>query len=208
MSGTERGSDHCAECGFDWRLDEADRAAASIRAGVTEMAVTLNDCPDARRRRIPAQWSPLEYGCHVRDVLLVQRERIRLARRSDTPALVTMGRDERAEHDGYADQDLAEVAWEPVMAVRLPANVLDRLGDDRNKSVLYNYPDRTERDRRWVALHTVHEVRHHQLDGVTSPVSTELAGCAPRGMADWGSHSRDGTMAECLLCAVCPWSRI
>ncbi len=156
--------DHCAECGFDYRLDEAVGAAASIRAGIAEMAATIDDCRDARRRRIPALWSPLEYGCHVRDVLLVQRERILLARRSDTPALVTMGRDERAEHDGYAGQNPAEVAGELTMAARLLANVLDRLGGDWNRSVLYNYPDRTERDLRWVAVHTVHEVRHHLLD--------------------------------------------
>ncbi|WP_237755055.1 DinB family protein [Nocardia nova] len=163
MSGTP-GMDHCAECGFDYRLDEADRAAASIRAGAAELAAALGDCPDASDRRAPELWSPLEYGCHVRDVLLVQRERVLLARRSDTPALMTMGRDERAAHDGYADQDPAEVAAELVMAARLLATVLDRLGDDWNRSVLYNYPDRTERDLRWVAVHTVHEVRHHLLD--------------------------------------------
>ncbi|MEV5648196.1 DinB family protein [Nocardia sp. NPDC052254] len=164
MSGNESAENHCAECGFDYRTEEAHRAAAAIRAGVTEMAATLDDCPDARRRRTPELWSPLEYGCHVRDVLLVQRERVLLARRSDTPALVTMGRDERGEHDGYADQDPAEVAGELIAAARLLANVLDRLGDDWHRSVLYNYPDTTERDLRWVAVHTVHEVRHHLLD--------------------------------------------
>ncbi|WP_036506878.1 DinB family protein [Nocardia aobensis] len=157
--------DRCAECGYEYRPDEAPRAATAILAGVTELAATLNDCPDARRRRLPELWSPLEYGCHVRDVLLVQRERVLLARRTDRPALVTMGRDERADHDGYAEQDPVDVAQELLVSARLLANVLDRLdADDWNRRVLYNYPDRVERELRWVAVHTVHEVRHHLLD--------------------------------------------
>ncbi|MBF5001669.1 DinB family protein [Nocardia sp. BSTN01] len=157
--------DRCAECGYQYRPDEAPRAATTILAGVAELAATLNDCPDARRRRLPELWSPLEYGCHVRDVLLVQRERVLLARRTDRPALVTMGRDERADHDGYAEQGPADVAQELLVSARLLANVLDRLdAHDWNRRVLYNYPDRVERELRWVAVHTIHEVRHHLLD--------------------------------------------
>ncbi|WP_084512524.1 DinB family protein [Nocardia mikamii] len=157
--------DRCAECGYEYRPDEAPQAATAILDGVTELAATLNDCPDARRRRLPEVWSPLEYGCHVRDVLLVQRERVLLARRTDRPALLTMGRDERADHDGYTEQDPADVAQELLVSARLLANVLDRLdADDWNRRVLYNYPDRVERELRWVAAHTVHEVRHHLLD--------------------------------------------
>ena len=52
----------------------------------------------------------LEYGCHLKDVLLVQRERVLTARRVDRPSFHPIGRDERAEHDGYADQDPADVA--------------------------------------------------------------------------------------------------
>ena len=33
-----------------------------------------------------------------------------------------------------------------------------------NASVTYNYPQRLERSLRWVALHTLHEVRHHVAD--------------------------------------------
>jgi hypothetical protein len=33
-----------------------------------------------------------------------------------------------------------------------------------DRSVMYGYPHRTERSLRWVAVHTLHEVRHHLLD--------------------------------------------
>ncbi|WP_227979205.1 DinB family protein [Nocardia spumae] len=155
----------CGECGFEYRPAAAPAAAAAITSGIADFAATLTGARDPRRRRTAQQWSPLEYGCHVRDVLLVQRERILLARRTTRPAVLTMGRDERADHDGYADQDPAAVARELTMSARLLANVLDRLtAEDWSRTVVYNYPEQTERDLRWVAVHTVHEVRHHLLD--------------------------------------------
>jgi hypothetical protein len=77
-----------------------------------------------------------------------------------------MGRDERVEHDGYADQDPARVARQLTEAAHLFANDLSRLGvDDWDlRTVMYNYPTRLERTLRWVAMHTMHEVRHHLLD--------------------------------------------
>ncbi|WSF99267.1 DinB family protein [Nocardia vinacea] len=118
-----------------------------------------------RQRTAPDVWSPLEYACHVRDVLLAQRERVLLARRVDTPALEPMGRDERVEHDGYNEQQPADVARQLDDAALLFANVLDRLTRaDWDRSIIYNFPQRQERPLRWLALHTLHELRHHLLD--------------------------------------------
>lgn len=36
--------------------------------------------------------------------------------------------------------------------------------DDWERVLLYNYPALTERSLRWVAVHSLHEVRHHLLD--------------------------------------------
>ena len=76
-----------------------------------------------------------------------------------------MGRDERVEHDGYAEQDPAEVAQELTVAARLFANVLARLEEtDWERRLVYNWPEPAERSLHWVAAHTLHEVRHHSLD--------------------------------------------
>jgi hypothetical protein len=121
--------------------------------------------PTPQVRRSAGTWSPLEYGCHVRDVLLVQRERVLEARRTDTPSFSPMGRDERVGHDGYADQAPADVARQLGDAAALLANVLARLDPGEwDRTVVYWYPRRAERSLRWVAVHTVHEVRHHTLD--------------------------------------------
>jgi hypothetical protein len=156
----------CAECSFEYDLEKPAGVAPAIVAGVAEFAAMLGSDPaDLRRRRQPEVWSPLEYGCHLRDVFLVQRERVLAARRTDRPSFDPMGRDERVEHDGYAEQDPNDVARQLTDAARLFAHVLARLNTDEwDRTVMYNYPERLERPLRWVAVHTLHEVHHHLLD--------------------------------------------
>jgi hypothetical protein len=156
----------CAECGFVYRESEAAMAASAIVAGIAEVVTLLGDRDvDVRSRRKPGIWSPLEYGCHLRDVLLVQRERVLAGRRMDRPSCQPMGRDERVDHDGYADQRPADVARQLSDAAQLFSNVLNRLSSaDWDRDVIYNYPEPAVRSLRWVAVHTLHEVSHHLLD--------------------------------------------
>ena len=158
--------DHCDGCGFDYELDRAERSGAAIRAGAGELAELLErDDVDLRTRRRADQWSPLEYGCHVRDVLLVQRERVLMARCVDTPSFDPMNRDLRVELDGYAEQDPLDVARQLHDAALLFTNVLARFGSDEwERTVMYNYPAPWERSLRWVAVHTEHEIVHHLRD--------------------------------------------
>ncbi len=158
--------DCCEECGFGYALAKAPDVASSIITGVAEFAAVLSDSDaDVQTRRVRTQWSPLEYGCHLRDVLLVQRERVLAARRRDRPSFESMGRDERVDHDGYAEQDPGDVARQLSVAAQLFTNVLGRLSpDDWDRTMMYNYPRPSERSLRWVAVHTLHEVSHHLLD--------------------------------------------
>jgi hypothetical protein len=76
-----------------------------------------------------------------------------------------MGREERADYDGYDAQDPIDVARQLVDAARMFERVLARLGPNEwNRTIIYNYPTPSERSLRWVAVHTLHEVRHHALD--------------------------------------------
>ena len=158
--------EQCSECGFEYDLSLAATAAESISADLAELDPLLRRSDaDLRTRREPDTWSPLEYGCHLRDVLLASAKRVLAARRSDRPTFEPMGRDERVDHDGYAEQDPVDVARQLDDAQRLFANVLSRLSpEDWDRSVIYNYPARAERSLRWVAVHTLHEVGHHGLD--------------------------------------------
>ncbi len=159
--------ERCDECGYAYDLTAATRAGDDIRLGVAELARLLitTERSTLARRTAPELWSPLEYACHVRDVLITQRERVLLARRVDVPAAVPMGRDERVAHEGYAESNPTEVAEEVTIAARLLANVLRRLDSrDWELRIVYNWPQRTERTLRWVAANTLHDVRHHLLD--------------------------------------------
>ncbi|MCM6777610.1 DinB family protein [Nocardia sp. CDC159] len=134
-----------------------------------EYADLLGAEPAALRRRTrPEVWSPLEYACHMRDVLLVQRERLLAARRSERPVVGHMGRDERVEHDGYAQQHPDDVARQLRDAALLFGGALDRLAPgDWERTLYFPFPDPadpTERSLRWLAVHTLHELRHHLLD--------------------------------------------
>jgi hypothetical protein len=166
ISAMLRDMERCDECGFAYDEDAFPMAAERIRAGAAELGTALTSSgADVRSRREPGLWSPLEYACHVRDMLLVQRERLLAGRRLDRPECQPMGRDERVELDGYAEQDPTDVAQQLGDAAQLLANDLDRLSrSDWDRTVIYTYPYRAERSLRWLAVHTVHEVDHHLLD--------------------------------------------
>lgn len=163
--------EQCAECGFVYDPADVPRTSRRTREFAAEISGILSrggDGADLLSRRSPEVWSPLEYGCHMRDVLLVQRERVLSALRVPRFECVPMGRDERVEHDGYAEQEPADVARQLTDAAAMFGRVLDRL--DRldagawDREVLYPYPDPTPRTLGWVALHTAHEAQHHLGD--------------------------------------------
>ena len=158
--------ERCDECGFDYDALPRDRLVPALTAGAAETAATLRDTPAARlRRRQPPTWSPLEYGCHLRDVLDVQRGRILLAQREDLPAFVPMGRDERATADRYNEQDpstVADTIERNADALATTLTALDDAGWERKG--IYSYPTRRPRTMEWVVRNTLHELTHHLRD--------------------------------------------
>jgi DinB superfamily len=158
--------DHCAECAFTYDLTTAPAAAAAITVACAEAATLIvRHATSAPTRTAPDTWSALEYGCHLRDVLLVQRERVLLALRVEQPAPEPMGREERVVLDGYAEQFATDVARQLTDASALFVHVLDRLDDSQwDRTMIYNYPTPAPRSLRWVAVHTEHEARHHLAD--------------------------------------------
>lgn len=176
----------CEGCDFSYPLDDAPLAASAIVAGADRIARILTDGDaDLRSRRAVGTWSPLEYGCHVRDVLFAQRERVLLARWFEVPSLYPIGRDERVEFEGYAEQDPSDVSRQLRDGAALFANVLDRLPPAAwDRRVVYNYPVPRERSLRWVAAHTLHEIRHHLMDVESQLAVPDGSGRGPDGHED------------------------
>lgn len=172
----------CPACGFPfvevrgdpaalpdaWQYDEGGFGSAgeTIASASEQIAeVVRSHAEHLRLRSTPDRWSPLEYACHVRDVLLVQRERVLKALRGHGHEVLPMGRDERVVHDDYNAQQPANVALQVEQAALLFVDLLQRLSPSEwDLEVAYLFPEASSRSLRWVAVHTAHEVVHHLHD--------------------------------------------
>ncbi|RKN57498.1 DinB family protein [Micromonospora costi] len=128
-------------------------------------ATALGAASEPRRRPAEGVWSPLEYTCHVRDVLRVQGERLVLALSVTTPEFPPMGRDERAVAEAYNEQDPAVVLADLADAAEaLAARFAGLRPTDLDRTGVYPWPEPTARTMLWLGRHTVHEGEHHLLD--------------------------------------------
>ena len=148
-----------------WAGPRSCRGCASDARAFVDRFGRARSPPDSARGPAPDVWSPLEYACHVRDVLRVQRERVELAQREDEPTFAPMRRDERVVEDRYNEQDPAVVAAEILAA----ADALDRHARRPRRrgwqrTGIYNYPEPALRTVEWIAIHTAHELLHHRVD--------------------------------------------
>jgi hypothetical protein len=79
--------ERCPECGFDGSAYDPGRASADIRSFADAWDEVLRR-PDVRARPDDSTWSPLEYGCHVRDVFRVYDGRLNRMLTEDGPRYV------------------------------------------------------------------------------------------------------------------------
>jgi hypothetical protein len=156
----------CSECGFIYGATPRQDLAVGLRAAAAEFAVQLAaGGPALRIRRSPEQWSPLEYACHVHDVMLMPRDRVYVALVEDEPSFKPMYREERVAFDRYDTQNPSVVADQIAMAADLLSRAFDGLDDAQwTRPLIYGFPDPARRDVEWVAHHTLHEMVHHHVD--------------------------------------------
>jgi hypothetical protein len=157
----------CPECGFVYEELPEDEIAGRIRGFSERYRAALNDANAhlVSQRPDPQTWSALEYACHVRDVLLVQRDRAVLAEVETKPSFSRMYRDERVAICRYGSAPLEEVLAQLEMAAELCASVFqDHAPEVWTRELVYNFPDPSDRDLTWLGRHTVHEGEHHLQD--------------------------------------------
>jgi len=157
----------CHECGYVYEELPVERVPESLRAfGPSYREALASVGPEAASTRAETTvWSALEYVCHLRDVLLVQRERVVLAQVQERPTVVPMSREERVAICRYDSQPLEDVLAQLAMASDLCARVFEGLTPAGwARELVYNWPSNEVRDVRWVGRHTVHEGRHHLYD--------------------------------------------
>jgi hypothetical protein len=157
----------CEECGYGYdslarqqivdALPELAEPICSILTGTPATAL--------RAHSRPASWLVLEYGCHVRDGLRIQRERVLLAQVEDVPRFVSMRRDERAIEEKYNEQNPAAVATAISAGARDLADTLAGFDDAGWLRIgIYPWPESHVRTVEWIGRRTAHELAHHIFD--------------------------------------------
>jgi hypothetical protein len=112
----------CPECGYDAETIGRDELPGRIRAAAVTVSDELLGRPDVRERPAPSVWSPLEYGCHLRDVFRRFDRRLEQMLTEDDPRFENWDQDATAIELRYGEQDPAVVAPELARAA-------DRIAD-------------------------------------------------------------------------------
>lgn len=99
----------CPECGLDTSTLDVARAADTMEAIASAWERVLAR-EGLRERPRPDRWSPLEYACHVVDVLRICTGRLRMMRAEDDPMFPNWDQDATAVEDRYGEQEPAQVA--------------------------------------------------------------------------------------------------
>ncbi|HMD46925.1 MAG TPA: DinB family protein [Acidimicrobiales bacterium] len=158
---------HCGDCDFVYDSVATADIADTLRAFTPSYREVLGTADRAHVARRPAAgvWSALEYACHIRDVLLVQRDRVVRALVEDRPDIPRMQRDERVAICAYGTEPVPVVLDQLQMADDLLWMVLSRLdAAGWARPLRYYWPWPEEQDVAWVGRHTIHECRHHLID--------------------------------------------
>ena len=152
----------CPACGFDpstvRREDVADRIARSAVGWDAALAR-----PDARVRPDEQTWSVLEYGCHLRDVHLIMRERLNLMLARDGATFANWDQDVTAVEDEYDTQDPSTVADELADAAAAFAQAYATVGEeDWARTGLRSTGSAFTVEA--FAVYALHDLEHHRID--------------------------------------------
>jgi hypothetical protein len=110
----------CLECGLDTSTFARENIPLMVRGNAASWRIPL--AAAAAQRPRPDKWSPLEYGCHVRDVLKLYDYRLRLMLTQHNPLYPNWDQDGTAVADRYDTQDPATVANELATAAEAVAS--------------------------------------------------------------------------------------
>jgi hypothetical protein len=118
---------------------------------------------DVRVRPNDSTWSALEYSAHVRDVLRVYLERVRLMLDTDDPLYPNWDQDATAVADRYNEQDPAEVSAELTDAAAALAVAFEGVSGD-GWSRVGRRSDGASFTVSSISRYLLHDLEHHRWD--------------------------------------------
>lgn len=156
----------CPVCGFQWSSLSRDQVPTRLKAATDSFAgVVVASRARVGVRPTPERWSILEYGAHLRDVLLSIRDRIIAASIIDEPIGSPIYRDERVDLGFYSLDTADDVANELAVASRLFTKTFASLPDGYERREFFYSPiTPTKVTILWAGAQAVHESEHHLSD--------------------------------------------
>lgn len=159
----------CPECGLDTRDIRPDQLAGLLREVVTSWRDVLTGDGPVTARPAPGTWSPLEYGCHVRDVFRRFDQRLHMMLTDVDPVFTNWDQDRTAVEDRYSEQDPSTVAHDLAEAGSVLAEHFDAVAGEG----WHRTGTRDNGSRFTVATlgrYLVHDAIHHLYDVTGVPV--------------------------------------
>ena len=154
--------DGCPECGYDPRSVQRTAISARLRATIDRWVAVLGR-DTAAVRPDPQTWSPLEYGCHVRDVARVFGDRVQLMLAAADAAFANWDQDAAAVDGRYGEQVPAVVAADYALATTAAADLFDGVtqGQWERPGLRSNGSTFTVET---IGVYFLHDLEHHLHD--------------------------------------------
>ena len=155
----------CDECGFDASSTDPDEVADLARAIRDDWARLLGADPELLTTRPDEDtWSPLEYACHVRDVLELLAYRFERVNAEDHPVFDDWHPNDRAVAGGYAaERDAERVLNELSVNADRVARLAESMTDEE-WARCGTRADGLEFTNAWLSTYLAHDVVHHVHD--------------------------------------------
>ncbi len=167
----------CPECGFDSSAIDATRVGDMTRAIAAEWQAILtrdDSRGDVRDRRSPNVWSPLEYGCHVRDVFHIYLTRLDRMLTEDGPHYENWDQDATAISQRYDLADPTTVGAELVVAAAALADRFDTVSGEQWDRTGFR-GDGAAFTVDTFARYFIHDPIHHRRDCDPDPADPDPA---------------------------------
>jgi hypothetical protein len=158
----------CALCGFSWSTLTRAELATRMSSAVESFVDVMNGAgDDVGTRPAEQRWSILEYGGHLRDVLLSIRERVVLASVLELPVGTPIFRDERVDIGFYSQDTASDVAVELQVVTYLLLKTVATLPEHfEDRKLIYSNKTPLEVTISGVLSNALHECEHHLGDAV------------------------------------------
>jgi DinB superfamily len=155
----------CPVCRFEWAAVPPGVVTGRVTKATDSIISALSGSGDIASRPAPERWSALEYGAHVRDVLLLIRDRLVNTVVEETPTPPKLHRDERVDLGLYSTETQQSVCESLAVSADLFRRFFDTVApDNAERTVVYSKDFGGVRTLAWTGAQAVHESEHHLSD--------------------------------------------